>query len=401
MAQNYSSSNGKKSSFLKKTAIAGLCIIAVFVMAILTSTKGLSSEKQYDRGKLYLDSENYTETVTWWTKTEKAGDAEAQFINGCHTDEQSLTQDDEEVKKYRQAAEQGDADAQYNLGFCYEHGQGVTKNRSEAMKWYRKAAEQGHAYAQSRLGFCYKYGRGVTQNYTEAVKWWRKAAEQGNSGAQCGLGICYEEGQGVPQDYTEAVKWYRKAAEQGNTYAQEKMNDYKTKQSNTSTAARQSTNNNTTTTVNARSLVETGMRHYNAKNYAEAVKWFRKAAEQGNADAQYNLGACYYNGQGVTKDYTEAVKWIRKAAEQGFAGAQYNLGNCYYKGNGVTQNYTEAVKWYRKAAEQGNAEAQYHLGELLCKWKRYNAKLYGSSEMVSQSRRARRCQCSIQFGLLL
>ena len=366
MAQNYSSSNGKKSSFLKKTAIAGLCIIAVFVMAILTSTKGLSSEN--DRGKLYLDSENYTETVTWWTKTEKAGDAETQFINGCHTDEQSLTQDDEEVKKYRQAAEQGDADAQYNLGFCYEHGQGVTKNRSEAMKWYRKAAEQGHAYAQSRLGFCYKYGRGVTQNYTEAVKWWRKAAEQGDSGAQCGLGICYEEGQGVPQDYQEAVKWYRKAAEQGNTYAQEKMNDYKTKQSNTSTAARQSTNNNTTTTVNARSLVETGMRHYNAKNYAEAVKWFRKAAEQGNAGAQCGLGFCYEEGQGVPQNYREAVKWYRKAAEQGDANAQYNLGYCYENGKGVTQNRSEAVKWWRKAAKQGETYAQEWLRDLGESW---------------------------------
>lgn len=214
MAQNYSSPNGKKSSFLKKTAIAGLCIIAILVMAILTSTKGLSSEKQYDRGKLYLDSENYTETVTWWTKTEKTDDAETQFINGFHTNKQSLTQDNEEVKKYRQAAEQGNANAQYSLGNCYYNGQGVPKDYEEAVKWYRKAAEQGYDVAQFNLGNCYYNGQGVTQNYQEAVKWYRKAAEQGNIDAQNDLGFCYEYGIGVAQDDEEAEKWHRKAVDQ-------------------------------------------------------------------------------------------------------------------------------------------------------------------------------------------
>lgn len=54
-----------------------------------------------------------------------------------------------------------------------------------------------------------------------------------------------------------------------------------------------------------------------AKNYTEAAEWYRKAAEQGNAEAQYSLGDCYMAGIGVTKDATEAVKWFHKAAEQG------------------------------------------------------------------------------------
>ena len=98
------------------------------------------------------------------------------------------------------------------------------------------------------------------------------------------------------------------------------------------------------------------------QNYTEAVKWYRKAAEQGNARAQNNLGVCYEKGQGVPQNYTEAVKWYRKAAEQGNAIAQNNLGVCYYNGEGVPKNYSEAVKWYRKAAEQGNAQAQFNLG---------------------------------------
>ncbi len=98
------------------------------------------------------------------------------------------------------------------------------------------------------------------------------------------------------------------------------------------------------------------------KDHEEAVRWYRKAAEQGHAKAQYSLGDRYYWGVGVPKDYAEAARWYRKAAEQGVAGAQYNLGCGYYNGEGVTKDHAEAVRWYRKAAEQGVAEAQYCLG---------------------------------------
>ena len=66
--------------------------------------------------------------------------------------------------------------------------------------------------------------------------------------------------------------------------------------------------------------------------------------------------------QGVAQDYAEAVKWYRKAAEQGYTYAQYNLGYCYAKGQGASLDYSEAVKWYKKAAEQGDARAQNMLG---------------------------------------
>ena len=70
----------------------------------------------------------------------------------------------------------------------------------------------------------------------------------------------------------------------------------------------------------------------------EAVKWFRKAAEQNYAEAQYILGVCYEQGEGVAKDQVEAVKWYRKAAEQNDAEAQYNLGICYERGDGVAED---------------------------------------------------------------
>ncbi len=102
--------------------------------------------------------------------------------------------------------------------------------------------------------------------------------------------------------------------------------------------------------------------YYDRKEYAEAVKWYHKAAEQGDARAQYNLAYMYGNGKGVQKDDYEAVKWLRKAAEQGDVSAQNNLGVMCEKGRGVQKDFFEAVKWLRKAAEQGNANAQKNLG---------------------------------------
>ena len=97
----------------------------------------------------------------------------------------------------------------------------------------------------------------------------------------------------------------------------------------------------------------------------EAVKWYTKAAEQGDADAQHNLGNMYYHGK-VDEDgyrnYREAFKWYTKAAEQGVAEDQFFLGEMYGGGFGVAQDTKEAVKWYTKAAEQGHAEAQWQLG---------------------------------------
>ena len=98
------------------------------------------------------------------------------------------------------------------------------------------------------------------------------------------------------------------------------------------------------------------------QDYAQAVAWFRKAADQGNANAQSNLGLAYAKGQGVPQDYAQAVAWWRKAADQGNAGAQKHLGNVYRDGQGVPQDSAQAVAWFRKAADQGDADAQVNLG---------------------------------------
>jgi TPR repeat protein len=97
----------------------------------------------------------------------------------------------------------------------YERGRGVAQDYAEAVRWYRKAAEQGHANAQFNLGNMYSNlqfnlgnmyfdGRGVPQDYAEAVRWYQKAADQGVPEAQFNLGLMYERGRGVPRDSVEA-----------------------------------------------------------------------------------------------------------------------------------------------------------------------------------------------------
>ena len=93
-------------------------------------------------------------------------------------------------------------------------------------------------------------------------------------------------------------------------------------------------------------------------NSKEAVKWFRKAAEQGHAQAQNNLGDMYRTGEGVPMDSKEAVKWFRKAAEQGEAQAQRNLGVMYDSGVGVLQNFVTAYAWINIAVANGNSTAE-------------------------------------------
>ncbi len=93
-----------------------------------------------------------------------------------------------------------------------------------------------------------------------------------------------------------------------------------------------------------------------------AQDWFRLAAEQGHAAAQYKMGILCMENEGRQRDMAQALEWFRRAAGQGYAAAQCDLGVMYAEGMGVPQDDARALEWFRKAAEQGSAEAQYNLG---------------------------------------
>ena len=100
------------------------------------------------------------------------------------------------------------------------------------------------------------------------------------------------------------------------------------------------------------------------ENDPKAVRWFRLAADQGDADAQSNLGVMYANGEGVLEDDPEAVKWLRLAADQGVAAAQFNLGVMYANGGGLPEDYVLGYAWLNLAATQGSETAREYKDDL-------------------------------------
>ncbi len=97
------------------------------------------------------------------------------------------------------------------------------------------------------------------------------------------------------------------------------------------------------------------------QNNKQAVFWWHKAAEQGNAEGQFRLGACFAEGIEAEIKYQHAHTWYKKAADQGHIEAQNVLGELYFYGRGVNRSERKAAKWWHRAAEQGSEAAQQNL----------------------------------------
>ena len=115
--------------------------------------------------------------------------------------------------------------------------------------------------------------------------------------------------------------------------------------------------------------LEDGLAAYQKGDYAAALQILRPLADQGNADAQFNLGSMYAEGRGVPQDLEQSAIWDLKAADAGNAAAKmvvgfkcFSLGVRYYNGFGVPQDYKRAAVWYRKAADRGTPVAEFALG---------------------------------------
>ena len=246
----------------------------------------------------------------------------------------------------RKSAEQRDPQAQNLIGALYFRGKVLARDKTEAVNWFRKAAEQGDAYAQSNLGFCYHKGEGVAKDPREAIKWFRLAARQGEVKAQRRLGLILQAGEGVPQDCAEAARWFFNLAlraESRDPYAP---------------------------TIDRPDGVG-----FSESNKAKPASSWRKAAEAGDARAQYEFGGCYENGYGVGINRTESVKWYRASAQGGYAPAQFLMGYFCQEDFRLEHDPDEIIRWYRQAAAQGYAKAQYNLG---CYYARGQFKVFRS-----------------------
>ena len=318
------------------------------------------AQAQFELGKTFRlgnlgVATNCVEAVKWFRQAAEQGLAPAQYNLGVqYSNGEGVTKDQAKAANcYRKAAEQNDAAAQYNLGVCYKDGLGVAKDYVEAMKWWRKAAAQDHAMAQHNLGNSYRDGQGVAKDYAEAVKWYRKAAEQNFAPAQNDLGVCHANGLGLTKDHVEAYKWWLLAAAQGDELARNAMPKLERFMRREQIAQGQKLASDFKPPEVPPLDPQQGLAD------SQPLADLRSKAATGDAQAQNELGEALYAGKrGVAKNAAEAVKWWRKAADQNHLVAQYNLAVGYERGDGVAKYEVEAYKWYRLAAKQGDRKAQ-------------------------------------------
>jgi uncharacterized protein len=190
-----------------------------------------SAEAQYWLGRIYdagrLLPKDTEKSVHWYQKAAEQGYAPAEYavcMNRANHDEMEVD------RCMWRAAENGVSDVQFWFGVAFEQHLwfGVT-DKQEALKWFKQAAEGGNPDAEVELGDHYQDGDGVEQNYALAAEWYRKAAENvpnlGGAGqGRNNLGLLYMEGLGVPKDYVQAYKWFSLAgADQNIAWAAEEM----------------------------------------------------------------------------------------------------------------------------------------------------------------------------------
>jgi hypothetical protein len=208
-------------------------------------------------------------------------------------------------------------------------------NSTEPRRWYHgnqtvtfeelsALAEQGDIEAQETLGTAYANDPPPT-HYGKAFYWWRKAADAGSVKAQLALGIRYGTGDGVERNSTEAMRWLRMADAHGDPagakwigwfYERGWFASHATGSAQAPAAAKAD--------PYANIAAQWGLAP-SGPDYVEAAKWYRRAAERGDGDAQWALGDFYTQGQGVTRDVDEARRWYAAAAAQGYKGAKEAL----------------------------------------------------------------------------
>ena len=192
----------------------------------------------------------------------------------------------EVLKWYRKAAEQGDAEYQFQWATALASGLfGVAKNFAEAAKWFLKAAEQGHPTAQFNMGACYWNGHGVTKDHAEGVRWFLKAAGQGDPESQKVLSQCYEQGDGVSQDLVEAYRWMKLAAAQNYAGAQERCDQIASQL--TKGQLEEANQRGVLTTTNPNKDKEPSQ----GKSNSAFLRLLRKVAEGGDSEATILLAS--------------------------------------------------------------------------------------------------------------
>ena len=338
------------------------------------------------------------------------GDPDAQYCCGDYLSSEVLGAPDfkSAIRMYKMSADQGNRGGMFKYGVALVDGKcGLETNRRKGLKYIKRAADIGVPEAQARyaLEVCRMQGKSkelvnyarmaaaqgsplsmcayaalleeapsTEQDRQEGAYWWQQAADLGSTAAQARLGWCFLEGDGVPRNQGMAAKYsQRSLAECGfrpeprhlKAFAQMKWSAASERQY----------------VADVKQLADNGkmifQRQYGiwlyqgsnglAQNYAEAAKYFRLGANQGDLESQYWYGTCLYYGQGVKESMEEAAKYFKLAADQGQSEAQYMYGVCCRDGQGMTQDTKQAADYFRLSAHQGNPHGQFAYAECLFK----------------------------------
>ena len=191
----------------------------------------------------------------------------------------------------KKSAEQENADAMTNLGFFHAQGIGVEMSEAKAVEWFRKGAEAGSSKSQLNLGLMLRQGKSIERNHEESIEWLDKAAASGDPDAVATVGQLYFLGDALMMpDSDKAFPLLLKAAEAGNPVCQNKIG------------------------LICREGIGPEARH---KDRDQALQWFRRAAEQGDAKGQSNLAHLMKVESPAAEDRQEALMWLYMAADQG------------------------------------------------------------------------------------
>ena len=250
-----------------------------------------------------------------------------------------LNKDDSSAAKnafdhYEKASKSENANAQANLGYCYDKGIGTEENQEEAKRWYGLAAKQGNLIGQ--LNYAQKLlVDGIKEvnrsSLEQALSWFNKAYAQDSSltEAAYGIGMAYANLPGATaKDLGKARTWLTKANDQH------------------------------------QALFALGWLDEQQKRYGTAVEIYKKARDRGSLAAAFNLARCRENGLGVAMSKQEAIVDYLYAAERGHAVSQYALALLRYDTGNSPEDYMDAFKWWRVAEKNGLGEARTALRQI-------------------------------------
>ncbi len=233
--------------------------------------------------------------------------------------QQTIEEATDSIKHILMQAKAGDAEAQNEVGGWYYRGRHVKQNYEEALQWWAKSARQENIYAIGNMALCYQTGHGIEADSVKALALYGKSIEKGNSVlfdqnvklADNGnlfsnvlVALCYQKGLGVEKDINKAVIFFARAAKNNSVDAQREL----------------------------------ALAYLNGRKPAEAFKWFKVGADNGDLSCIFYCGKLLLEGMGVQQDKKGGANYLLEAANAGFPQAMYYVGSCYMDGNGLVRN---------------------------------------------------------------